>query len=77
MNAKEILATLKKLGKPQTAAIYKRHGSGDNVFGVLTSAQHGRLTEVKNLQSQIDDWDHRLSAYRAMPSGKPRGVAGG
>src|SRR6058998_1886773 len=37
MNAVEILATLKKLGKPQTAAIYKRHGAGDNVFGVLTS----------------------------------------
>ena len=37
MNAQEILATLKKLGKPQTAAIYRRHGSGDNVFGVLTS----------------------------------------
>lgn len=37
MNAKEILAHLKKLGKPQTAAIYQRHGSGNNVFGVLTS----------------------------------------
>ena len=37
MNASEVLATLKKLGKPQTAAIYKRQGSGDNVFGVLTS----------------------------------------
>lgn len=33
MNAVEILATLKKLGKPQAAAIYKRHGAGDNVFG--------------------------------------------
>ena len=30
MNTVEILATLKKLGKPETAAIYKRHGSGDN-----------------------------------------------
>lgn len=37
MNAVEILATLKKFGKPQTAAIYKRHGAGDNVFGTLTS----------------------------------------
>src|SRR5436190_17900909 len=37
MTAQEILATLKKAGKPQTAAIYKRHGAGDNVFGVLTS----------------------------------------
>ena len=37
MKTQEVLASLKKLGKPQTAAIYKRHGSGDNVFGVLTS----------------------------------------
>ena len=45
MNAREILATLKKLGKPQTAAIYKRHGSGDNVFGVLTS-EIGKLRKT-------------------------------
>jgi 3-methyladenine DNA glycosylase AlkD len=37
MNAKQILATLEKLGKPATVVIYKRHGSGDNVYGVLTS----------------------------------------
>lgn len=37
MTAAEILATLKKLGKPVTAAIYRRHGAGENVFGVLTS----------------------------------------
>src|SRR6187399_1598507 len=46
MNARDILATLKKRGKPQTAAIYKRHGSGDNVFGVLTS-------EIAKLQKTI------------------------
>lgn len=46
MNAQEILATLKKLGKPQTAAIYKRHLSGDNVCGVLTS-------EIAKLQKKI------------------------
>ena len=46
MNAQEILSTLKKLGKPQTAAIYKRHLSGDNVFGVLTS-------EIAKLQKKI------------------------
>ena len=37
MTVEDILATFKTLGKPQTAAIYKRHGSGDNVYGVLTS----------------------------------------
>ena len=46
MNVQEILATLKKLGKRQTAAIYKRHGAGDNVFGVLTS-------EIARLQKKI------------------------
>jgi 3-methyladenine DNA glycosylase AlkD len=53
MNAQEILATLKTLGKPQTAAIYKRHGSGDNVFGVLTS-------EIAKLQKKIKV-DHALA----------------
>jgi 3-methyladenine DNA glycosylase AlkD len=53
MNAQNILTTLKKLGKPQTAAIYKRHGSGDNVFGVLTS-------EIAKLQKSIEV-DHALA----------------
>jgi 3-methyladenine DNA glycosylase AlkD len=53
MNAQEILSTLKKLGKPQTAAIYKRHLSGDNVFGVLTS-------EIAKLQKKIKV-DHVLA----------------
>lgn len=53
MNAQEILATLKKSGKPQTAAIYRRHGSGDHVFGVLTS-------ELARLQKKIKV-DHALA----------------
>ena len=53
MNAVEILATLKKLGKPQTAAIYKRHGAGDNVFGALTS-------DIAKLQKKIKV-DHTLA----------------
>jgi 3-methyladenine DNA glycosylase AlkD len=53
MNAKEILATLKEAGKAQTAAIYKRHGSGDNVFGTLTS-------EIGKLQKKIKI-DHALA----------------
>ncbi|MGZ4625619.1 MAG: flagellar filament capping protein FliD, partial [Kineosporiaceae bacterium] len=32
--------------------------------GTLTSAQQGRLTEVKTLQAQIDAWNTRLAAYR-------------
>jgi len=53
MNAQEILATLKKLGKPQTAAIYKRYQSGDNVCGVLTS-------DIAKLQKKIKV-DHALA----------------
>jgi 3-methyladenine DNA glycosylase AlkD len=53
MNAKAILATLRQLGRPQTAAIYKRHGSGDNVFGTLTS-------EIGRLQKKIKI-DHALA----------------
>jgi 3-methyladenine DNA glycosylase AlkD len=46
MTASEVLSSLERLGKPQTAAIYKRHGSGDNVFGTLTS-------EIAKLQKKI------------------------
>ena len=53
MTAQDILATLKKAGKPQTAAIYKRHGSGDNVFGALTS-------DIGKLQKKIKT-DHALA----------------
>jgi 3-methyladenine DNA glycosylase AlkD len=53
MNAKEILATLKKAGKAQTAAIYQRHGAGNNVFGALTS-------EIAKLQKKIKV-DHALA----------------
>lgn len=53
MTSSEVLATLKKAGKPQTAAIYKRHGTGDNVFGTLTS-------EIGKLQKKIKV-DHALA----------------
>ena len=53
MNAQEVLATLKTLGKPQTAAIYKRNGSGDNVCGVLTS-------EIAKIKKKIKV-DHSLA----------------
>ena len=53
MTTAEVLSTLKRLGKPQTAAIYQRLGSGDNVFGVLTS-------EIAKLQKKIKA-DHALA----------------
>lgn len=53
MTAPEVLATLKKLGKPQTAAIYQRYGTGKNVYGTLTS-------EFLKLQKKIKI-DHALA----------------
>ena len=53
MTAKDVLAALKKAGKPSTAAIYKRHGAGDNVFGTLTS-------EIVKLAKKIKT-DHALA----------------
>jgi len=53
MSVQEVLGTFKKLGKPQTAAIYKRHGAGDNVFGTLTS-------EIVKVQKKIKV-DHALA----------------
>jgi len=53
MTTPEILSVLKKAGKPQTAAIYKHYGTGDNVFGTLTS-------EIGKLQKQIKV-DHALA----------------
>jgi 3-methyladenine DNA glycosylase AlkD len=54
MTANEVLTSLKKLGKRQTAAIYKRHGAGEDVFGVLTS-------ELAKLRKRIAV-DHVLAA---------------
>jgi len=53
MTTPEILSVLKKAGKPQTAAIYKHYGTGDNVFGTLTS-------EIGKLQKKITV-DHALA----------------
>jgi len=53
MTTAEILATLKKSGIPQTAAIYKHYGTGDNVLGTLTS-------EIGRLQKKIKV-DHALA----------------
>lgn len=53
MNADEVLAALQQRGKPQTAAIYRRHGSGDDVCGVLTS-------ELGKLRKKIRT-DHDLA----------------
>jgi len=53
MKAQEILTELRKLGKPGTGAIYRRHGSGDNVFGVLTS-------EIAKVRKRIKT-DHALA----------------
>lgn len=53
MNVEEILGSFRAIGRPQTAAIYKRHGAGDDVCGVLTS-------EIAKLQKKIKV-DHALA----------------
>ena len=53
MTARDVLAALKAKGKPATAAIYKRHGAADNVFGTLTS-------EIEKLRKKIKT-DHALA----------------
>lgn len=53
MNAQEIVVTLRKLGKAERAALYKRHGAGDDVYGVLTS-------DIVKLQKKIKV-DHGLA----------------
>lgn len=53
MTAREVLDALKRRGRPQIAAIYRRHGAGDDVFGVLTS-------EIAKLKKAIKV-DHALA----------------
>lgn len=53
MNARDVLTTLKKLGKPQIVTVYRRYGVGDNVYGVLTS-------ELQKLKKKIKA-DHALA----------------
>ena len=68
MTTQDIPATLEKLGKAQTAAIYKRHGSGDNVFGVLTSELAKLQTKIKVDQSLAKE----LCRNRSPSSGRLR-----
>ena len=53
MNAREVMQTLKKLGTAQNVKIYKRHGAGDNVFGVS-------FANLNKLKKQIKS-DHELA----------------
>lgn len=58
MKVGDVLTTLKQLGKAQTAAIYKRHGSGENVFGVLTSEITKLKKKIKNDDAlAMELWD--------------------
>ena len=46
MNLRETLDTLKSLGKEQTRKTYRRHGAGEDVYGVNTP-------DLKSLQKKI------------------------
>jgi 3-methyladenine DNA glycosylase AlkD len=67
MNAQEIMTTLKKLGKPQTATIYKRYGTGDNVFGVLTS-ELGKIKKKVKVDHKLamELWKTKNAEARAL-----------
>ena len=52
MTAQDILGTLKKLGKPQTAAIYKRHGA-EHVFGQPRAAMPRDALEDGNAEARV------------------------
>jgi len=49
MNVQDILTTLKKLGKPHTAAIYKCRGSGDKIDHALAM----ELWKTGNAEARI------------------------
>lgn len=53
MTFKQAMQTLKKMGTSQNVKIYKRHGAGDNLFGVS-------FANLKTLQKQIKK-DHDLA----------------
>jgi|GEM_PF-2575689 hypothetical protein len=53
MTFKQTMATLKKMGTAQNVKIYKRHGAGDNLFGVS-------FANLKLLKKQIKT-DHKLA----------------
>jgi len=53
MTYREVISTLRTMGTAQNAKVYKRHGAGENVFGV----SFANLNKLKNKIGQ----DHSLS----------------
>ena len=53
MNLQETLDTLKSVGKEQTRKTYRRHGAGEDVYGVSSA-------DLKSLQKKIKK-DHELA----------------
>lgn len=52
MNAKEVLEELEKLGTEQNRKVYRRHGVGDNLFGV-SYADLGKLAKRLKQNQQL------------------------
>jgi 3-methyladenine DNA glycosylase AlkD len=50
MTAAEVFGKLKSLGTAQSVKIYKRHGMGENLFGVSFAALNGLKKQIKTNQ---------------------------
>jgi len=71
MTTPEVLSVLKKAGKPQTAAIYKRYGTGDNVFGRGHADWQGRRRSRRHeLQDAGSRFLHRQGGQAGPDSRK-------
>jgi 3-methyladenine DNA glycosylase AlkD len=64
---REILAELEKLGTAQNVKVYRRHGAGDNVYGV-SFANLGKLQKRLNLDHELalELWDSGNADARTL-----------
>ena len=67
MPLKDVMATLKKLGKPSAAKTYQRHGAKDECYGV-SFADLGKLTKKLKGDHQLawDLWGTKISEARIL-----------
>ena len=58
MTYNEVMAELKKMGTTQNAKVYRRHGAGDNLFGVSFANLNKLKKKIKSDQGLAEQlWD--------------------